>query len=386
MYDILYTGVDSLDIAFQGAFPESTLEHLEAVRKEAEASNRDEPACLGPGAVDVQVKSHGMRGGFRFVFTNGPAGAIFAVKANPDPKEWNLFVSVRALRLLTLGYVGTKLWLRETLAAMGFQITDLSVNRIDFAVDIRAPTFQLDVANFVCPAQAKLRPHWSKEQLLTDDGNACSAVVRGRRFESVTVGQMPNRQLIVYDKRRAAIDLNQPYWFDVWGLDRNDPGARVWRAEIRAGREALAKRLTKRSFEAVEADQNDYLLTAVREIRYLAGKAAHLNVSRAPEHPFWIALTEALANLPPSPEPPLTEARVLQVLRLQRHEMAVKQAYGNLINALLLEGQLPEEIAARFSHYATEAAEAYARDLGPRVLQMKVDKAAARQRFLLPSA
>lgn len=372
MYQILHYGVDTLDIAFQGAFPHATLKTLEDAVNEARATNKDQPLAIGPTSVPILIKPNGMSGGYRYVFNTGPTGAIFAVKANADLREWNLFVSVRALRLLTLGYADTKAWLHQTLADMGFVITDVSVNRIDFAIDFLAPTFKLEIENFVTPGQAKARPYWSKEQLLTNDGYQPKAVIRGREFESITIGTMPNRQLIVYDKRRAAIDQRQPYWFEAWGIDKDDPGARIWRIEIRAGRDALAKRMMKRTYQALEHDLRAYLIKAAADIRYVTDKDIQKNVSRTTIHPLWQALNAALAELPMSPKPPVPEARVLEIIRLQRSDMALKQGMGNFLNNFALNGAYPDDVAVNLVHYVKQAASQYEREIGKANIRKKM--------------
>lgn len=384
MYRILHQGVDTLDIAFQGAFPHATLEKLEAAAEEARSANRQQPFALGPKAVPVLVAPNGMSGGFRYVFSTGPTGAIFAVKANANLEEWNLFVSIRALRLLTLGYADTKAWLHQILADMGFIITGLSVNRIDFAVDILAPDFKLDIANFVTPGQAKARPYWSKEQLLNNDGHQPKAVIRGREFESVTIGTMPNRQLIVYDKRRAAIDLRQPYWFEVWGIDKDDPGARVWRVEMRAGRDALAKLMMKRSYEAVEHHLTSYLVKAAMDIRLVIDKGTQKNVTRTEIHPLWRTLVAALCELPTNPKPPMPEARALEIIRGQKQDMALKQGFGNLLNYFALEGVAPVELVSNFDHHISRAATAYEHKTGGHLMQKKAEETVDRLTFLMP--
>lgn len=50
MYKVLHYGVDTLDIAFQGAFSDATLKALDAARTAAETSNQDQPLAIGPGA------------------------------------------------------------------------------------------------------------------------------------------------------------------------------------------------------------------------------------------------------------------------------------------------------------------------------------------------
>ncbi|WP_160116046.1 hypothetical protein [Candidatus Halocynthiibacter alkanivorans] len=55
--------------------------------------------------------------------------------------------------------------------------------------------------------------------------------MRGGRFESVTIGKMPNRQVIVYDKKQAAKDQKTDYWFPAWNIDKDDPATQIWRVE-----------------------------------------------------------------------------------------------------------------------------------------------------------
>lgn len=297
MYPVLYSGFDNLDIAFKGGFSPSVLDALETARLAAEATEKDHLVRLGIKALPVLVKATGRRGGFRYVFDNGPTGAIFAAKANSSQTEWNLFVSLRAACLLTRGYDGAKAWLQETLQGMGFRIAAVSVNRFDYAIDILASNFTLDIANFLAPGQAKARAYWSKDATPSKDANSPKSVLRGRQYESATIGSMPNRQVILYDKRREAIDKNNLHWFEVWKIDRHDPGARVWRAEIRAGRDALAKLMPFRTYEAVEAHAKPFLVKAANDIRYLDGSADQSNVSRIPSHRIWQTVQATLADL-----------------------------------------------------------------------------------------
>jgi hypothetical protein len=70
---------------------------------------------------------------------------------------------------------------------------------------------------------------------------------------SVTVDQMPRRQFIVYDKRSEVITQHKVHWWEIWNAGRRasclptlDPkdriGSRVWRVELRAGKEHLKER------------------------------------------------------------------------------------------------------------------------------------------------
>ncbi|MCC4242756.1 hypothetical protein [Thalassospira povalilytica] len=387
MYQVLYAGFDTLDIAYRAALPPEILAQLNEARDRAETSQKDEPVIIGPAQERLLIKPHGQRGGFRYVAINGPTGAIFSIKNDSDPSQWNVFVSVRALCLLTRGYEETKQWLMKTLIGMGFTITDHSVNRMDYAIDVLAPDFVLDAANFIYPGQTKARLHWSKETLLEDDGNTPQAVMKNRKFESVTIGKMPNRQVIVYDKRRASIDLKQPYWFDAWGIAKSDPVARIWRIELRAGRDALAKlsaRHTNRHLDTIEHLLPNYFYKAAKEIRYVIEPEALSNVSRAELQPLWQTLTRQLATCPTSSEPALPEARVLEIIRQQRRDIALKQGMGNLLNAFALDGNTTEDITQNLATRTTDAAKSYATELGNKLLHKKVAETIGRLSMLLP--
>lgn len=382
MYPVLYAGFDSLDIAFKGGFSSSVLDALEAARKAAELKEKDQPAQLGTKGIPVLVKATGRRGGFRYVFDNGPTGAIFAAKANYSQTDWNLFVSLRAACLLTRGYDGAKAWLLETLQGMGFRIAAVSINRFDYAIDILASDFTLDIANFLTPGQAKARAYWSKEDALSKDANAPKAVLRGRHYESATIGSMPNRQVILYDKRREAIDKNNLHWFEVWKIDRHDPSARVWRVEIRAGRDALSKLMPFRTYEALEAHVKPFLVRAANDIRYLDGSADQSNISRIPSHRIWQTVQATLTELPINQPPALLEPRALKIMRLQKQEMALMQGFGNLINNLILKGIPPDKVAIEFRHYIDRAAATYELEVGRDGIRTKAEETEARLAFL----
>ena len=97
--------------------------------------------------------------------------------------------------------------------------------------DFLAGTFKLNLDRFIAHPRTKKRPHWGEIEPASDR-NQPSAVCRGRRLESVTIGKMPGRQVIVYDKRREAIEQRKLFWFKVWGIDRSDRSAEIWRVEL----------------------------------------------------------------------------------------------------------------------------------------------------------
>lgn len=154
--------------------------------------------------------------------------------------------------------------------------------------------------------------------------------------------------------------------------------------EIRAGKRALEKRHIKRSFEAVDAGFPAFLRKALQEIRCVTGKDGHNNISRAETHPLWQTATRAIESLPVTVAPPLPEVLVLRLMRAERRDMSVRQAFGNLINALVIDGWPKKRIQAHFVGLASRMAAQYTEDLGESALSRKVEDAEKRLSFLRP--
>lgn len=194
---------------------------------------------------------------------------------------------MRAAALAVHGFDATRERLRERLAAMGARIAGESVNRVDYALDVRMPpNFAVDMNHFVAHPRTKIRPHWSKHPLPADDEQP-AAVVCGRRLESVTVGKMPGRQVIVYDKRREAIDKRKAFWFQVWGVDRFDSTLNVWRVEARAGKNELTKVWNLRTFADIRESIGDVFAHALQRVRYVDEGQTDTNITRERAHPLW---------------------------------------------------------------------------------------------------
>jgi len=287
---LLYAGFDTIDVALQGAFPPETIELLKEARYQAAERQEAVLVRIGPGRVAMHVEASGLRGGYAIRADTGPLGEVLAFKANTDPQEWNGFASIRASTLAAYGYHAARGQLFARLADLGFRVIGYSVNRIDYAADFLAPGFELRLDGFTAHPRAKVRPHWSAES--HSDRNQPSAVLSGRRLESVTIGKMPGRQIIVYDKRREALDKRKFFWFKLWGIDPHDSATNVHRIEVRAGRKELKDRWGIRTFADVETCAGDMVRHALNEIRYLAPMQNDSNVTRQQIDPLWQAMIE----------------------------------------------------------------------------------------------
>jgi hypothetical protein len=348
MYRLLHAGFDTIDLAIQGALPPAVLDELRDARDEA--AEQQEPALchLAGGKVAAHVHGYGAKGGYAFLLDTGPNGANWRVKDNADPNQWNIFVSPRATMLLGNGYAETFGTIERTITDLGGKIAGISLNRVDFAMDFQTLGFALDIGRFVTHARCKSKPHWSKTAELGEDEQPRS-VINGRRVESVTIGSMPGRQVIVYDKRAEAVATHKPHWFDAWGVDRDDPELEVWRVEVRAGKKHLKDDYDIRTLEDFEAGIGDVILNSLDRIRYLAAEQSDSNVSRQVLHPLWEAAIEAASGNLLALRSGLTPGQIRAIQRDKAISVYLDQIRGNAIGWGIARGLSDDAILRELS-------------------------------------
>lgn len=345
MFELVHAGFDTLDIAIAGALPAEALTILEKASKDAQERQEPVLTTIGPGEVDMHVSGHGKRGGYAFIVDTGPLGAIWMFKKNTDPQQWNIFASPRATMLLAYGYEVTRDKLQSELEAMGARITAHSINRVDFAMDFRSQGFELHQEQFVAHSHTKVSPHWGKQEGSTDC-NQPSAVLRGRRLESVTIGKQPGRQIIVYDKRREAVEKQKYFWFKAWGINRGDPDLEVWRVEVRAGKKELKDKYQIRTFDDFEAGIGDVIVNALQDVRYLDDRQTDGNVSRQTLHPLWEKCQEVAAGNLIDYRSGLTPGQVVEIEREVAQERYRQLILGNAAGLGVSLGLSDNEILA----------------------------------------
>lgn len=347
---VLYAGFDTIAVAFKGAFPPETIDLLKSARDAAAERQEAMLVKIGPGQAAILVESSGLRGGYAIRGDTGPLGEVLAFKANTNRQEWNGFAQIRASALATLGYHGARDQLFERLAQMGFVVTDHSVNRIDYAVDFLVPGFALRLDGFVAHPRTKVRPHWGVAD--ATDPNQPSAVLTGRQLESVTVGKMPGRQIIVYDKRREVIAKRKPFWFTVWGVEPADRNASIFRIEVRAGKKELKEGWNIRTFADVETVGGDAIRHALEEVRYLAADQSDSNVTRQWLDPLWQAMIGEVERGLFDFRSGILSSKIKEVER----EMAIKTyaalTLGNLAGLAVAKGLYDDEIEAGYLYDA----------------------------------
>jgi hypothetical protein len=341
---LLYRGIDTLDFAVKGALSRETLTQFREVKPLAVQRQSAVLAEVGSGKIAVQVAEVGRRGGYAFTCHTGPLGAVYAFKDNPDPEQWNVFVSIRASTLAAFGYEGARDVVLRELINMGCAINEISIARIDYAMDFFAPEFVLDPARFIAHPHSKLKPAWSKSNV--DTLPYPMPVFRGRRVESVTVGKMPGRQVIVYDKRYAAIQKRELFWFDVWQISKKDAKAGVWRVEVRAGKRELKDRWHVTTFQSLEVALGDIVREILLAIRYHSDAQTDSNVSRQRLDPLWLAATAAAEDDLHLFTSGLMPSRLIEIERDKAKATYEMQVCGNTAGLAACLNLSPESAAS----------------------------------------
>jgi hypothetical protein len=277
---LIRAGVDSLYIAMYGTLPTDLLAQLAEAKARAAKDNREAPVVFADSGIKALVQSTGQTGGYAFVFDTGPLGARFACKEKSDRLYWNLFVKPHATAFLTLGFGSVVNGIIDTLTALGARVTETSLNRIDYALDIRADDFVLDIERFI--AHAKRSARWGET-----DTCRPSAVLSGRHLESVTVGKMPGRQVILYDKTAEVRAKQSFHWLEAWQIEPEDYQARVWRLELRLGRRELKMVRRLRTLGDLATGLRPALCDLMQQVRYVAAGEIDTNVSRRRSDPIW---------------------------------------------------------------------------------------------------
>lgn len=300
---ILHKGFDTIALSIKAALTPEFLDFLESEQTRAKADNA--PVLCTYGGVLFHLKHHG-GSGYQFLLDGGQDGAAWAFK-RPHPKDlWGIRVSIGS-RFLALGGLGrAKAHIENSLDAWGirFQAEDVSIARVDFCVDVLAPSFTLNPDHFVMHSGTGRRDHISDMDMAVNG--------KSGRNTSVTCGKMPGRQVIVYDKRAEVIRRSKAYWWAIWNdtlrrqglplfgtkraqetanaapyIDIADPDqSRVWRVEFRAGKKHLKDTWGIRTWAQLFDAFGDLVRHTGEVVRYTEPNGDP-NRSRWPNHELW---------------------------------------------------------------------------------------------------
>jgi hypothetical protein len=298
--EVLHTGFDGLDLALKANISSELHQALETARRVAEENDRDTP--LDVNGVSVKVASTGAKGGYRYRIDTGDDGAVWFLKKPNAVDPWGVRLSMKSRALALHGLDGVRMALKDTCARFGLQVPadGVSISRVDYAVDVLDPGFVLEPSAFVIPAHTVRKTHQTRQKDLTD----ISTAGKSDRYTSVTIGMMPGRQVIVYDKREEVLVKHKVEWPLIWNanrakrglppLDYADPDtSRVWRFELRAGKTCLKDRYGIRGFQSLQEKLPGLLDDLMQDAR-LTVPTADSNRARWPLHPLWAQLQQVV--------------------------------------------------------------------------------------------
>lgn len=378
--ELLYRGFDGLDIAFQGQTSPDLCKVLEKAKSEAQ--DRMEDVLAEYRGVQFHVAETGSSGGFRFRCSTGPDGAIWFFKKPNSRDPWGIRVSVRSLSLALYGLGGVRARLYAFLDSLGVTTTPegVSVGRVDYAMDFLMPGFELMPDNFVMHSHTNRADHEEAETKRTNG--------RSGRVTSVTVGKMPGRQVIVYDKRAEVIEKRKVEWWEIWNVQREqaglpllDPtdreGSQVWRVELRGGKRHLKDRWGIGNWSVLDDKLGDVLLHMITDIRYTT-PSGDTNRARWPDDALWQNVRSQINIDLFEMSSGATPGVVKAVIRQELGETLLRQAIG--LSATLAVAQRISN-ADTLADYVSRSIRSYAREK-PLDFEAKQKRAEDRYKFL----
>lgn len=328
----VYRNFDALDMAFHGYMPPETVALLDEAKKAA--AEAGEPVAIDLCGVLVKVMETGRRGGWHYVLDTGEDGEVWAIKDAPRDGlgNWNITASPRGAAFLQFGGAEAVFGrMTDRLKAWGFVPTRCpksgrydSVSRVDYAADFLTDRdFAIDPA---CVASKGSKTGYLE---------GASAFWSGRRVTGITVGKMPGRQVVIYDKTADTRAKKKHYWFAAWGVEP-DTESRVWRVELRAGKKYLADQWGVRSFADLMACIGDIVADTLHKVRYI--ELTDSNVTRCPDAPLWVAVRDAVARGLKEKFAGLVPGLVKQVVREQWGDTMKKLIKGAAITFAAVDG------------------------------------------------
>jgi len=358
---VLHRGFDTLALSVRAHISSAFLEALQAEKARAEEQRRD--VQVDYCGRTFHLKPHGGNG-YSFILSGGPSGATWFIK-KPNAKDpWGIRVSVGSFFLATQDLGAVREHLDAVLASWGvrYREEDVSIARADVCVDILAPDFVLTPDHFVMHSSCKRRDY------LTADDMAVHG--KSSRVTSVTVDGTMNRQVIIYDKSAEIIASKKSYWWHLWCdaarkkygegalaseflrhgmLQRNISPSRIWRVEVRAGKDLLKDRWNIRTWGDFYTRFGDVIREAFELVRYCAPTAGDTNRARWPVHPIWaLARDELSGDLVEMFEG--TDPNPLKEVHREDHiALIFRNVLGSCITLAALNGKRQNELPAMFA-------------------------------------
>ena len=329
-YKLLRIGVDTIEVAFQGALPAENLAFLELMRKEAEKKQDLHTFFFCDDVVKIQ--SFGARGGYAYVLDTGILGERICIKNSTDAKQWNIHVTFSAHGLLEKGVKKMKKTVIQKLKKMGAVILQESIGRVDVAIDINANDFILKPKAFTKHSHMSSKAHQIEE---VNYHNVC------RRNTYVCHGSRGSKsiQSVVYDKTLKVRQDKDYFWFDHWGVpeEKINKNFTVWRIEVRAFQRYLKDKIDIRTFADLERKLKTLTQDILHKVRLDHYADLDKRQDRRRTHPLWKFACEGVRRLWGEINPKHLKGRIIACLRSEKIKEAEEQFIGSVKNLLALK-------------------------------------------------
>lgn len=371
---IVHSGFDSIYFAVRGALMPATLQRFEKLKEQALKDERDVSFSTLNTPTSYLLKASGKKGGYTYLISTGLAGSSIAFKASLSREEYNGFVEISSACLLAHRWKKSIARALDHVQALGFHVVEISLNRVDYCIDFLDAEIELDARDFIAHSRVKKSSY--HDPMSAGEHVEKRSVAQADHVQSVTLGKMPGRQVIVYNKRAEVIERRKFYLFDVWGIDRRDATHTVHRVEVRAGKKHLLK-MGIRTLADFERHIGVVLTDAVQVIRWVQLAATDTNVTRAPLHPVWEAVQAHMVYALDPYMAPLTEEAITNRMRENKQLEYRQQIAGNLGGWLAVSGLTMEDAEECSKHLIEDICTSVSRDGAP-TLQKSFTRAGAK--------
>jgi hypothetical protein len=395
---LFYHNFDTLDVAFQCAFPKELRAQLAEAKREAVQNGQATYIALGKGKLPVSVFETGASGGYQYRFDTGLDGMVWLVKERDVTTEWNVFVSVKSMALAMHGYEGMKAKIYQYLEDFGaiapntinrvtgrpFDKPLESVNRVDYCFDFIADSFLIDPEAFVLKYAKKKKVNGKFDVNFEVNGT-------GKLIESVTIGKMPNRQVILYDKTREvrAKYIEKDYWWQVWGYDKERFNETIIRIEVRSGKDDLKDRYNVSTFAELEKSFERIFSQNLNTYRYTIPNFSDSNRSRWKNAAFWgeaiLAVKSGFSRYSSGKLDDVSDS-VLRQMRMEKLGMFENNIKGCFVSYLALLDLPLKELPEAVNYIADIFDKALKSPSEAEILADKYDKAKKKVSFLYGQA
>lgn len=333
--ELIRKGFDRLEVSFKAKLPKRLFPRMEQAKQIAATTGV--PSLISINGKQFHIAGSGMLGGYAYRAHTGKYGAEWWFKKDGSEKDkWGIRVRVSSILIAIRGWRHVRGQIEQTLETFGLSIQpyDVSVARVDFAMDFLYPEFEPVSDNFIMGHRFKR----NQNAVATEYREAG----RSNRIETITIGKNPGRQLQIYDKRAEVIAKSDRVWFEVFNKERQAQGkppldfndaasSRIWRLELRAFKKHLKDDWKVATWHGVENTLPRIFSAMLRDIRYTIPSPTDQNRSRWKTHPLWEAAHGALKDGLLDLQAEITMERVKEIELNEWESMIRSQVAGSII-------------------------------------------------------